>query len=309
MVVAAFAAIYVIWGSTYLFIRFSIETMPPFTMAAVRFLIAGGLMYAWLRLKNEVPPSQAQWRSCIVIGTLLLVFGNGCVVWSERTVPSGLVSLFISATPIWIALFDWLRPGGSPPRPLAGVGLIVGLVGVAMLLRPEISPTVDVFGCLLAVAGSICWSFGTIYSRSAALPKSPFMATACQMLAGGAILLVIATITGEIGRLNPAMISAKSLWSLVYLIVFGSIVAFSAYVWLIRVENPTKVATYAYVNPVVALLLGWLFAGELIQLSMLLPAGIIIAAVAIVTRYSARRLESERPGMSIKATSSHSSGD
>ncbi len=289
LVLAAFAAIYVIWGSTYLFIRFAIESIPPFTMAAVRFLLAGGLLFLWLRMRKVPAPTALQWRTSLLIGSLLLVAGNGCVVWAEKTVPSGLVSLLISATPIWVAIFDWWRPGGAPPRLAAVFGLALGLVGLAMLLQPEVSPNINLAGCLVAVLGSISWSFGTIYSRSANVPESPFMATATQMLSAGAILLLLSIFSGELARLDPSTLSFRSIAALLYLIFFGSIVAFSAFVWLIRVDNPTRVATYAYVNPVVALLLGWLFAGEHLHVSMLGPAAVIILSVAMVTRFTPKR--------------------
>lgn len=287
-ILAAFAAIYFIWGSTYLFIRFAIESLPPFGFAGIRFFISGLILYAWMRSKSTAGPSRREWLNALIVGCFLCVGGNGFVVWSEKTVNSGLVSLLVSATPLWMVLFDWLRPQGIRPKARIVLPLILGLVGLALLLHPDVSPNVDIRGCILAICGSLCWSFGSIYSRRAELPKSPIMSTAAQMISAGLVLCMLSVFTGEPQHLHIAHITVKSVAAVAYLIAFGSIVAYSAYVWLIRIEHPARVATYAYVNPVVALLLGWLFAGEHLTPSMLLPVVIIISSVIWVTRATAQ---------------------
>lgn len=283
-IIAAFAAIYFIWGSTYLFIRFAIESLPPFGFAGVRFFTSGALLYAFLRLRKAEQPTKRQWLNAFVVGCFLCVGGNAFVVWSEKSVDSGLVSLLVSATPLWMVLFDWLRPNGNRPNLRVVLSLLLGLAGLSLLLHPGVSPNVDIGGCLLAICGSLCWSFGSIYSRNVELPKNPIMSTAAQMMCAGLVLGTISVFTGEPQHFHLGHITLKSALSVAYLILFGSIVAYSAYVWLIRIENPARVATYAYVNPVVALLLGWMFAGEHLSLSMLLPIGIILSSVVLVTR-------------------------
>lgn len=283
--IAAFAAIYTVWGSTYLAIRFGVESIPPFLMAAMRFIIAGLIMYPWARLRGAQPPTRIEWRSAAIIGTLLLFIGNGGVTWAEQRVPSGIAALLVGTVPIWIVLLDWLWHGAARPRPGVMIGLGVGFVGVLMLIGTDQlfgHNQIDLSGTGVLLIATVAWAVGSLYSRKAVLPSSPALATSMEMLAAGVVLLLAAGITGEFQRFDPAMVSARSWLSVGYLSLFGSIVGFTAYVWLLRVAHASRVATYAYVNPVIAIFLGWSLAGEEFTAQMLLAAAIIILAVVLI---------------------------
>jgi drug/metabolite transporter (DMT)-like permease len=290
-VIAAFAAVYVIWGSTYLAIRLAIETMPPHLMAAARFLVAGAILYAWSRWRGAPRPTRRNWGAATLVGGLLLLGGNGAVVWAETRVPSGLTALLVAMVPIWMAVLEGLpRHGGKTPRAPVVAGLVLGLAGLALLIVPgRLAGRVDPVGAGVLLLGSFCWAFGSLHARVADLPKSGFLATAMEMLAGGAWLLVFGLATGQAGKLTLAAVSARSLLSLGYLVVFGSLIGFTAYIWLLKATTPARVSTYAYVNPVVAVLLGWAFAGEPITLRTFLAAAVIVGAVALIIRYGARK--------------------
>ncbi|HEU5348229.1 MAG TPA: drug/metabolite exporter YedA [Ktedonobacterales bacterium] len=289
-VILAFLSVYIIWGSTYLAIRFAVATMPPFLMAGVRFLIAGAILYLLVRLRGAERPKLVHWRSALIVGGLLLFCGNGGVSWAEVQVPSGLAALLVAVVPLWMALFDWLRPGGVYPGALAIVGLIIGFAGVALLAsQAESSGTgPQLAGILALVVATCCWAIGSLYARNAPFPKTQLLGTGMEMLAGGAVLVFVAGITGEWGQVHFAAISVKSLLALAFLIVFGSLIAFSAYVWLLHHVSAVSVSTYAYVNPVVAVFLGWAFADEAITWVTLVSAAIIISAVALITVARAR---------------------
>jgi drug/metabolite transporter (DMT)-like permease len=285
--VSAFAIVYIVWGSTFLAIRFAIETLPPFLMAAVRFLVAGSLVYAWARFVGGASaPGRAQWRGAAIVGVLLLLGGNGLLVWSELRVPSGVAALLVGTVPCFMALIEWLRPGGSRPAGLVVAGLALGLLGLFWLVGPETllgGGRVDFVGAVVVVVGSFSWALGSIYSRHVATPASPFLATAMQMLAGGIALLALSASLGEPWTFELEAVSLRSALGLLYLIVLGSIVAFSAYIWLLRVSTPARVSTYAYVNPVVAVFLGWALADEEVTARMLVAAIVIVSAVALIT--------------------------
>lgn len=284
-IVLAFLALYLIWGSTYLAIRFAIETLPPFLMAATRFLAAGGVVYGWTRWRGAPAPSLRHWRSAAVIGALLLFVGNGGVTWAEQTVPSGVTALLIGTVPLWIALLDWLWHSGTKPDGKMVAGIAVGFVGVVLLIGPgELlgGESISLPGVGALMAATIAWSAGSLYSRTAPLPASPLMSTALQMLCGGALLLLLGLSMGEAAAVHPERISLRSVLSVFYLMIFGSIIGFSAYVWLLRVVSPSRVATYAYVNPVIAVLLGWAFAGEELTGRMVAAAAVIIAGVVLI---------------------------
>ncbi len=288
MIVLAFAALYVIWGSTYLSIRIAIETIPPFLMVAMRFLIASGIMFALARASGASLPTRIEWRSAGIMGVLLLVGGNGGVSWSEQKLPSGLAALLVAMVPLWVALIEWFRPGGRRPADRAFVGIALGLAGLLVLVSPDLlanSQQIDPLSVFAIILATILWATGTVYSRTdyAKLPPSPLMSTAVEMLIAGVVLALLALATGEMGRFHPAGISSRSLIAVGYLVVFGSAVAFTAFVWLLQVVPATRVATYAYVNPVVAVVLGWLILGERLTIEMQIATPIIILAVILIT--------------------------
>jgi drug/metabolite transporter (DMT)-like permease len=289
MLVAAFAAVYIIWGSTYLAIRFAIETLPPFLMAGVRFLIAGGILYLWVRWRGIARPERRHWLGATVVGGLLLLGGNGGVVWAEQTVPSGLAALMVATVPLWMVIIDWWRPGGTQPARIVLLGVVIGLVGMVLLvdLEETRSDAVHGVGALVLILASLSWATGSLYSRRANLPRSPFLATAMEMIMGGALLTSAGLVTGELGSFDPARVSARSVVAVLYLIVFGSIIAFTAYIWLLRVVPAAKAGTYAYVNPVVAVALGWALAGEEVTWRTVIAAAIIILAVVLITSHRA----------------------
>ncbi|MBI4393892.1 MAG: EamA family transporter [Euryarchaeota archaeon] len=282
----AFLAVYVIWGSTYLGIKVAIETIPPMLMAGARFLAAGAILYAWARSRGAARPVPAHWLSASIVGGLLLLGGNGALTWAEQTVPSALAALLVAAVPIWMALLNWWWPGAQRPGKATIVGLLVGFLGVALLIDFTGASTVGqapLFGALVILGGTLAWAMGSLYSRSARLPSDPILAIGMEMLAGGALLTMAGAGMGEFSRVDVAAISSRSLLAFLYLTTFGSIIAFTCYVWLLRVSTPAKVSTYAYVNPVIALFLGWALASEGITPRTLAAAAVIIVAVAIIT--------------------------
>ena len=286
MLYAAFLAVYIIWGSTYLAIRVAVETLPPFLMAATRFLFAGLLMFALLRVRRLPMPTRSQWLAALVSGNLLLVGGNGLVVWAEQTVPSGRAALVIATTPVWFAILEWLRPGGRRPKLQAVIGIAIGFIGVILLINPattSTAPTGNSLRILAVVAATAAWAAGSLYSKHSAKPASPWMSVAIQMVAGGTGLLLVGLCMGESGAIHASRFSAHSLYALAYLIVFGSWIAFSAYVWLLKHTTPAKLSTYAYVNPVIAVFLGWMFLHEPLNPKTILAAAVILAGVIIIT--------------------------
>lgn len=287
LVLAAFAAVYLLWGSTYLAIIFALKTMPPLLMAGARFLLAGSILYAVMRLRGEPAPAPRHWRSAALIGALLLMCGNGGVTLAERTVPSGVAALLVATVPMWMVLLEWLRPGGTRPTGRTLLGLLVGFAGIVVLVGPGAfgggSGGVDLFGAGLVMTGAAAWAAGSIYSRSADLPRSALLATGMEMLCGGAWLTLAGILTGEAGRVDPSSFSTESILAYLYLVVFGSLVGFTAYIWLLGVSTPARVSTYAYVNPVVAVLLGWWLLDEPLTARVLGAAAVIVLAVAVIT--------------------------
>lgn len=283
-VIAAFAALYVIWGSTYLFIRIAVETMPPLLMAGVRFLVAGAFLMAITARMGGAsadPIGRRQWRATAITGALLLVGGNGGVSYGEQFVPSGVVALLVATVPLFIALLGAVFLGKRLPK-VAVAGIVAGLIGTAVLLRPGAIGAVDPRHMLLVLVSPLAWSIGSLYATRGPLPKRPLVATGMEMLCGGALLIVAGLATGEAAAVHVGKISVASWLSLLYLVVFGSLVAFSAYVWLLNKVPTTAVATYAYVNPLVAVLLGWAVLGERITGQTLLAGALIIVAVALI---------------------------
>lgn len=278
--------LYVVWGSTYLGIRIAVETIPPFVMASSRFLVAGIALFAWSLLREGRAfawPSRREWRDNFIVGALLLGGGMGAVAWGEQTVPSGIAALLIAMMPVWVAVLGRIFLGERLPR-LAVAGIAVGLFGVAILVGgPDTGNSLDPAGVLALIISPICWSAGSLYAANR-VPHSnrPLVATALQMLCGAAVLAIAAIVSGEPGRLRVDLISTGSIVALVYLTVVGSLLAFTTYVWLLRVAPLPLIATYAYVNPVVAVVLGAIVLGETLTPTKLLAGGVIVFAVALI---------------------------
>ncbi len=287
----AMMSVYIVWGSTYLAIRFAVETIPPFLMAGVRFLIAGSLLYAFRRLRGDPAPTRRQWRSAAIIGLLMLLGGNGLLSWAEQKVPSGVASLLIGTVPLWMVLIDAFLPKArslhNHMRWQTILGVVIGFAGIALLISPSeltgLSGAIDPVGAGILTLGALFWAAGSLYSRSADLPDSPLLGTSLEMLCGGAGLILVTTLTGEWGQLNLAAISWQSVAGLVYLVIFGSLVGFGSYTWLLRNAPTTLVSTYAYVNPMVAIVMGNLLAGEAFTPRVLIAAAVILGAVVIIT--------------------------
>lgn len=286
MVIAAFAAIYLIWGSTYLGIRFAIETMPPFLMGGARFLLAGGALYGWLRWKGAAAPTTPHWTNAVIVGALLLGIGNGGVNWAEQKVASGVVALIIAVTPLWFALLEWLRPGGKRPNIQTIIGIVIGFSGMVLLIGPGEGlgqSDIDRVRVAGVICASIAWASGSLYARYTPKPDSPLMGVALQMMSGGAILSCIGVVAGESDAFSISRISARSAVAFSYLTVIGSLVGFTAYSWLLKVSTPARVFTYAYVNPVIAVFLGWAIAGEALTPRLLGGAAVIVLGVVIIS--------------------------
>ncbi|HWA85152.1 MAG TPA: EamA family transporter [Opitutus sp.] len=284
--ITAFAAIYLIWGSTYLGIRIAVETMPPFAMAGARFLAAGGLLHLFLRLRGAPAPSRRQWRANAIIGTFLLLGGNGLVVWAELFIPSGITALIIGVQPLFFVLTEWAWPGGARPRATVMAALLLGFAGVAWLAAPWESAQpggAHPAGVVAILLACVFWAIGSIYARHSKHGLDPLHAAALQMLTGGAALALTALARGDFHHLDPAAISARSWMAFAYLLAVGSLVGFSTFVWLIKHSTPARVSTYAYVNPLVAVFLGWLVLREPVTSRTLVAAIVIVAAVVIIT--------------------------
>ena len=285
LVFVAFAAVYLVWGSTYLAIRVGIESFPPFVLAGIRHLIAGIVLYAIFRRKTGIRPTKAHWWTAAVTGFMLLFIGNGGVSWAEQTVPSGITALLVATVSLWLVIFDWLRPGGIRPVARVTTGLLMGFGGLVLLVGPAHlggSERVDPRGAAVLMVASLAWAWGSLYSKHRDKPAAPMLNAGMQSFAGGVALLIAAALTGEFHGFHFAAVSARSWLALVYLIVFGSGIGFSAYVFLLEKSTPARVGTYAFVNPVVALFLGWLILAEPLSLRTFLAAGVILTAVILV---------------------------
>jgi drug/metabolite transporter (DMT)-like permease len=306
----ALGTIYVVWGSTYLGIMVAIETLPPLLMSAARFLLAGAILYGFAVRRGDTAgdrPSTRQWAAAAVVGAALLLVGNGGVALSEERIDSGIAALLVATIPLWMAVLDRVLNGRRLALP--GVsGLVVGLGGVALLVGPTGTDGIDVLGGVMALSAAFAWAWGSLYARDASLPSRPLVGAGMQMLAGGVLLAVAGVATGELGEVDPGAVSARSLLAVAYLLVVGSVIAYSAYVWLLKNAPTGLVSTYAYVNPVVAVALGAVFLAEPVTPRMLLAGLAIVAAVAlIVTSQSApqrarRRAEARREAAKQGAT-------
>jgi len=293
---ASLIALYIVWGSTYLAIRFAVETIPPFLHGALRFLASGAILFIWRRAAGDAMPTMSNWKFTAIVGTLLLLGGNGLVALAEKSVPSGIAALMISTSPFWLVLFESLRARGTKPTWQSIVGLIIGFAGVFLLIGPaEITGSgqkFDTFGTILLIFAPILWSLGSIYARGTDMPKSTLMSTGMQMLAGSVSLFLVSVITGELNGFHFGEVSMRSWWGLIYLITFGSLVGFVAYGWLLHNAPVSLFSTYAYVNPVVAVFLGWLLADEDLNARIAIASAIIIGSVIFINY--ARQLSSRK---------------
>jgi len=285
-VVLAFLAIYVVWGSTYLVIRIAVHDIPPFLMAGLRFGIAGPMLLGYNQMVKGAKPTPIQWRNTAFVGTLMLVCGNGAVCWAEQRVPSGVTALLIATTPLWLLCYNWF--GGEKKRPTVfqATGIVLGLIGLALLVlrtssQSKLGAGVDLVGALTLIGGSFGWASGTMLARRVELPKSPWLANGMEMTCGGALMILIGLLLGEGSQIHFP--TPLALGALAYLVVFGSLVALSAYAWLNTVTTPARLGTYAYVNPVVAILLGTFVGGEQFTLRAGLSMALILGAVVLLS--------------------------
>lgn len=282
-VLAAFAAIYFVWGSTYLGIKIAIETIPPLMMIGARSLLAGAILYGWSRLQGSPAPSRSHWLVTAVAGCLLFAGGQGALAWAETRVPSGVAALIIATIPIWMTILGTLRGTNGGLRPRTLIGLATGLLGMALLAEPSQllgGAPVDPLGACVLLGAALSWSIGSIMLGGARLPDSSVMVSGMNLLTGGALLVVLSLAGGE--RVTLGSISQRSLLSLIYLIVFGSVITFVAYTWLMRRVAPERVATYAFVNPIVAVFFGWLLGGESISMRIAAAAILLVTGVAAI---------------------------
>lgn len=294
--ILGFATVYLVWGSTYLGIRVAVETLPPFLMASFRFLIAGGILFAALVFRGAPLPTLPQWRDNAIVGFCLLLGGNAIVSWAEQRVPSGLTTLILGASPLIMVILDWLRPGGARPAPGVCIGIAVGIAGLVFLLWPGSLPASarpPFWRVAALIFSSTIWWVGSFYGKHARSGGDTFMAAAIQMLCGSAFIAVASLAFGEFPQFHLAAVSTRSWWAFAYLVVFGSLVTFPVYVWLLKHSTPARVSTYAYVNPVVAVILGWAILDEPLTLRIGLSAAVIIAAVAIITTQKHRIAKAE----------------
>jgi len=284
-ILLAFAAVYIIWGSTYLAIRYAIETIPPFFMAGCRFVIAGAILYVWTRARGAPPPSRRNWAAAAAVGALLLLGGNGGLCWSEQRVPSGLSSLLVATIPIWMVLLDSLRKGGAKLEGRVVGGMAIGVAGLALLVGPAHlwgGSRVDLAGAGVLMLASFFWALGSVISHKLRLPPSPLLAAATEMLAGGGLLLLLGVLSGEGRQFHFHEVAAHSVLGFVYLIGAGSLVGFTAYIWVLRNVPTARLSTYAFVNPAVALFLGWAVWSEGLTGRELLASATIIVGVALI---------------------------
>ncbi|MFN3492346.1 MAG: EamA family transporter, partial [Anaerolineales bacterium] len=282
----ALITLYIVWGSTYLGIKIAVETIPPFFHAGIRFLISGIILVIWQRAIGNEMPTRNQWKSTFIIGTFLLLGGNGLVSWAEQTIPSGVAALIVGAVPMFLVVMEAFRPNGVKPTWQTMIGLLIGFVGVFILVGPaELTGSqenLNPLGVVAVLSASILWAVGSIYSKGADLPKSSFMTTGAEMLMGSIGLFVVSLLTGELSGWSFSQVSTNSWLGLIYLITMGSIVGFGSYIWLLQNAPISLVATYAYVNPIVAVILGYFFANEILEPRIWLATAIIIGAVAFI---------------------------
>ena len=292
LMILAFIAVYIFWGGTYLGMKFALVSFTPALMAGIRHMSAGLILFAIGRLRRDPLPVFDEVKNAAIVGILLLLVGNGLVAWSEQRVPSAIASLMVASVPLWIALMNWRFGEKKQPSILQMTGILLGIFGIAILVMKSAqggSGNFDLVGLIALLVASLAWSAGSLYSRFAKLPTSAFNNVSIQMMTGGFLLLTFALFNGEFNRLNVPSITNQAIWAMLYLILFGSVIAYTSYIWLMKNVNPTWVSTYAFVNPIVAVLLGWSIGGETLQGTALVSATIILAAVVIITLSQRKR--------------------
>jgi drug/metabolite transporter (DMT)-like permease len=280
--VLGFAAIYLIWGSTYLGIRYAVETIPPFLMMGARHLTAGAVVYGWARAKGISAPGRKQWLWAGIAGILLFLGGHGLLAWGEQKIPSASAALLCATLPLWTVMIARVDGTERQLGRKTWAGVLLGFAGVALLIGPAaLGQRLDLLAAGAALASALLWAAGTSYVRRVKLPESKLLSAAMQMICGGGLLLACGLASGE--RIRVGLVTARSAFSLAYLIVFGSIVAFTVYTWLVSVSTPSMLSTYAYVNPAIAVLLGWMIAGEAVGMRVLVATGVIVGGVMLVS--------------------------
>ena len=285
LVVMSFLAVYVLWGATFFAMRVGLQSFPPLLLAGTRHLSVGLMLFPLLRWKTGIRPTAAQWKTAAITGLLLLCIGNGGVCWAEQTVPSGIAALLVATVTLWMVIVDWLRPGGHKPSARILFGIVMGFAGMVILVGPAKlgnSGRVDPRGAGILVVASFAWACGSLWSKHGALPSSPMLGVAMQGLCGGAALWIAGLFTGEVAKFHPSAVTPHAWLAVGYLVVFGSCIGFTAFLYILKKSTAARVGTYAFVNPIVALVVGWLLGGEALSQRMLLAAAIILTAVVVV---------------------------
>lgn len=295
-VIGAFIIICGIWGSSYLSIKFALETMPPFLLSSVRFMFAGVVMILLARRQGVALPTRLQWRKAFFTGFFMFALANSMLVWAQKYMPSGLAATLYATVPLWFVVLGWLWMGESRPSRRVIAGLMIGLAGVMLLIQPgESAGNAQPLGVVMILIGAFSWTFGSLLSRKSPTSTSPVLSSGMYTLAGGCIMLVMSIVTGEWAQFNPAAVSMKSFLSLLHLIFSSSIIAFLAYMWLLTVTSPNRVATYAFINPVLAVFLGWLLGGEQLTVQELIATAVILMAVVLIVTAQARPSRAQQP--------------
>jgi drug/metabolite transporter (DMT)-like permease len=285
LLVVSFLAVYGLWGATFFAMRVGLQSFPPLLLAGTRHLTVGLVLFPLLRWKTGIRPTPAQWKTAAITGLLLLCVGNGGVCWAEQTVPSGIAALLVAMVTLWMVIVDWLRPGGHKPSVRILSGIVMGFAGMLILVGPaklENSGRVDRVGAAILVVASLGWACGSLWSKHGALPSSPMLGVAMQGLCGGSALWVAGLFTGEVAQFHPLEVTRQAWLAMGYLVLFGSCIGFTAYLYILKKSTAARVGTYAFVNPIVALVVGWLLGGEALTQRTLLAAAIILTAVVVV---------------------------
>jgi drug/metabolite transporter (DMT)-like permease len=280
-----FAAVYFLWGGTFFAMKLGVESFPPLILAGLRHFTVGLTLYPILRWRSGVRPTMAQWKTAAISGVLLLCVGNGGVCWAEQTVPSGVAALLVATVTLWMVIVDWLRPGGHRPSRRILFGIVLGFAGMVVLVGPArlgLSGRVDPVGAGVLIVASLAWACGSLYSKHGELPSSPLLGVAMQGLCGGGALWIVALLNGELAKFHPMAAPVRAWLAVGYLFVFGSCVGFSAYLYILKKSTAARVGTYAFINPIVALTIGWLLGGEAMSQRTLLAAAVILTAVVLV---------------------------